>query len=46
MSGRLAITVGEFGDRFRRLQATVASEGLDAFVVSSFESICYLTGKG
>ena len=46
MAKMLRISPGEYADRMRRLRSNIAAEGLDAFVVSSFDSIYYLTGKG
>lgn len=40
------IPVAEYRDRFASLQALVRERGLDAFIVSAFDSIYYLTGAG
>lgn len=40
----MSITPHEYQERIVRLQESVASEGLDLFVVSGEESILYLTG--
>ncbi len=40
------ITAEEYRDRLGRLQTAVAGAGLDRLLVSSFDSIYYLTGAG
>src|SRR5262249_10609289 len=40
------IAEGEYQDRLERLRSEVAKEGLDRFLVTSFDSIYYLTGAG
>ena len=40
------ISSREYSERMEVLRSKVTAEGLDAFVVSSFLSIYYLTGKG
>lgn len=40
----MAVSANEFRERMSRLQQSVAAEGLDLFIVSSEESIYYLTG--
>jgi Xaa-Pro dipeptidase len=40
------IAEGEYQDRLYRLRAEVAKEGVDRFLVTSFDSIYYLTGAG
>ena len=40
------ISSREYSERMEVLRSRVTAEGLDAFVVSSFDSIYYLTGKG
>lgn len=40
------IPLGEYHERLDRLRAAARGAGFDAFVVSSFESIYYLTGTG
>lgn len=40
----LAISNGEHNERFNRLQVLIAESELDAFIVSSRDSIFYLTG--
>lgn len=42
----LRISVGEYRDRLERLESAVDEVGLDVFLVSSFDSIYYLTGAG
>jgi Xaa-Pro dipeptidase len=40
------IADGEYQDRLKRLRSEVARAGLDRFLVTSFDSIYYLTGAG
>src|SRR4026207_2366559 len=40
------IPVPEYRQRFESLQISVRNAGLDAFIVSAFDSIYYLTGAG
>jgi Xaa-Pro dipeptidase len=40
------IAEGEYQDRLERLRSEVARAGLDRFLVTSFDSIYYLTGAG
>ena len=40
------IAEAEYQDRLDRLRAEVAKEGVDRFLVTSFDSIYYLTGAG
>jgi Xaa-Pro dipeptidase len=40
----LEISNSEYKERFKRLQELIAESGLDAFIVSSRDSIFYLTG--
>ena len=42
----LRITPDEYRERLDRLRGAIRAAGLDLFVVSSFESISYLTGTG
>ena len=42
----IGITRDEHRGRIARLQRTIAEAGLDLFIVSSFDSIYYLTGAG
>ena len=42
----LKITEGEFRARLNSLQDLIAEAGLDLFIVSSFDSIYYLCGRG
>lgn len=43
---KLQISTAEYCQRLDSLQRSVAANGLDRFVVTSFESIFYLTGAG
>ena len=42
----IGITGDEYQERLSRLRRAVAEAGLDVFLVSSFDSIYYLTGSG
>ena len=42
----LHISPAEHSQRLGTLQRRVAEQGLDMFIVTSFESIFYLTGAG
>jgi len=43
---KLQISSAEFRQRMTDLQRAVAINGLELFIVTSFESIFYLTGAG
>jgi Xaa-Pro dipeptidase len=42
----MRIPTEEYADRLRQLQSNVAAAGFDLFLVTSFDSIYYLTGAG
>ena len=46
MTQRLGISAGEYKNRLGALQPSVRAADLDVFIVSTFDSIYYLTGAG
>ncbi|MFC2173524.1 M24 family metallopeptidase [Acidobacteriota bacterium] len=42
----IAISPGEYRNRLKALQEKVQQEGLDLFIVSTFDNLYYLTGAG